>query len=437
MVMRIKRYESEERELPKIIRQIKRDLGENAVVKTRRFKKGGMLGIGGKPMVEVFAGIDRDLEAEAKDLVTNPPHNTQALLDRLLPNASNGANGFRSGPSNGNELNPQPIIYQPPGMSPVISPSPSQTQTATSQSTNLTTEVQRLAREISEVRKSLEEGAYIRKAEDADDEPAPKYPRWLSHVREKLIENEVAEKVADDMLTETLQAADPEALTDFEATLAAFQKTISGIIEARGALKGKQAPRILALAGPTGVGKTTTLAKLAATANLLDGQKVGLISADTYRIAAIDQLKTFAGILDIPLKVVFSPAELREALKEYSGMERVFIDTAGRSPNNDERIEELRELVAAHEDLECHLVVSATTRPRDMKLICDRFRPAEFNRVIFTKIDETETLGPVLGLMYSEGLPASYLTNGQNVPDDIVLGDETDLTNLVLRRSLS
>lgn len=118
-------------------------------------------------------------------------------------------------------------------------------------------------------------------------------------------------------------------------------------------------------------------------------------------------------------------------------MDRVFIDTAGRSPKNDERMEELRELVAAHEDLECHLVVSATTRSRDMKLVCDRFRPAEFNRIIFTKIDETDTLGPVLGLMYSEGLPASYLTNGQNVPDDIVLGDETDITNLVLRRSLS
>jgi flagellar biosynthesis protein FlhF len=118
-------------------------------------------------------------------------------------------------------------------------------------------------------------------------------------------------------------------------------------------------------------------------------------------------------------------------------MDRIFIDTAGRSPTDDDRMEELRELVAAHDDVECHLVVSATTRPKDMRLVCERFRPAEYTRFIFTKIDETVSLGPVLGLMYTEGLPASYLTNGQNVPDDIVLGDETDLTNLVIRRSLS
>jgi flagellar biosynthesis protein FlhF len=431
MVMRIKRYEAEERELPKIIRQIRRDLGDNAVVKTRRFKKGGMLGLGGKSMVEVFAGVERDLEAEAKDMAANPPHSTQALLDRLLPNATNGVSGYGniSGP---NGSNVQPIIYAPPGMSPVVSPS--RAQTATVKGVHLQSEIQKLAQEIADIKRTLEEGAQVRQK---TEEQAQRYPRWLSHVKEKLLENEVDEKVADVMLTDTLQNANPEALIDFEATLAAFQRTIAGTIEARGVMKGRQAPRVLALAGPTGVGKTTTLAKLAATANLLDGRRVGLISADTYRIAAIDQLKTFAGILDIPLKVVFSPAELREALQEFSAMDRIFIDTAGRSPTDDDRMEELRELVAAHDDVECHLVVSATTRPKDMRLVCERFRPAEYTRFIFTKIDETVSLGPVLGLMYTEGLPASYLTNGQNVPDDIVLGDETDLTNLVIRRSLS
>ncbi|HDS29529.1 MAG TPA: flagellar biosynthesis protein FlhF, partial [Firmicutes bacterium] len=408
MVMRIKRYEAEERELPKIIRQIRRDLGENAVVKTRRFKKGGVLGIGGKSMVEVFAGVDRDLEAEARDMAANPPRSSQALLDRLLPNATTGVNGYGSVSQNGSSV--QPVIYQPPGMSPAISPSPSQTQTATVREDSIQKEIKKLAQEIADIKRTLEEGSQIDSKETQTVEI--KYPRWLSHVREKLIENEIDDTVADLMLNETLQNANPEALTDFEATLAAFQRTIAGTIEARGVTKGGQNPRVLALAGPTGVGKTTTLAKLAATANLLDGKKVGLISADTYRIAAIDQLKTFAGILDIPLKVVFSSAELREALKEYSGMDRIFIDTAGRSPNDDDRMEELRELVAAHEDVECHLVVSATTRPKDMKLVCERFRPANYTRFIFTKIDETMSLGPVLSLMYSEGLPASYLTNG-------------------------
>jgi len=431
MVMRIKRYEGEEKELPRIIRQVKRDLGENAVVKTRRYKRGGVLGLGGRLMVEVYAGVERDLSAESDKPAS--AISSSELLERLLPRTSNGPTGH-GGQQGGFILqNGSPVIYQPPGMSPAVSPSAS--ATVTESSSRLETEIQRLAREIAQIRRSLEEGGGAE--ERRQESEKQKLPRWLEHLREKLVGNEIGEKVAREMLTETLQAAEPEALVDFEATLAAFQRTIAGTIEARGSLKGSQSPRILALAGPTGVGKTTTLAKLAATANLMDKERVGLVSADTYRIAAIDQLRTFAGILDIPLKVVFSPAELREALKEFSDMDRIYIDTAGRSPNNDDRMEELRELVAAHEDVECHLVVSATTRPRDMELVCDRFRPAKFSRFIITKIDETCTLGPALALMYKEGLPASYLTNGQSVPDDIVLGAESDLLSLVIRRSMA
>ncbi len=436
--MRIKRYEGEEKELPRIIRQIKRDLGENAVVKTRRYKRGGLLGIGGRAMVEVYAGIERDLSAEARDMAENPPVSNSEVLDRLLPRTVNGANNHNHVPTPyGNAgYNQAPVIYQPPGQSPVVSQPAVATTTELTGANRLESEMRRLAQEIADIRRSLESGPGEKRKTD-DEDKLTRLPRWLDHLREKLLVNEVDEKVADRMLEETLMTSDTETLADFEATLAAFQKTIISTIEARGSLSGRQAPRILTLAGPTGVGKTTTLAKLAATANLLDKKQVGLISADTYRIAAIDQLKTFAGILDIPIKVVFSPAELREALNDFSSMDRVFIDTAGRSPNNDERIEELRELNAAHDDIECHLVVSATTRPRDMQLICERFRPADYTRFIFTKIDETSTLGPALSLMYAEGFPASYLTNGQSVPDDLVLGEESDLMSLIIRRSMA
>ncbi len=432
MVMRIKRYEGEEKELPRIIRQIKRDLGENAVVKTRRYKKGGLLGIGGRSMVEVYAGVERDLSAEARDLARKPPVSNGEVLERLLPKIANGQNGPAQHQHQSQQA-PQPVIYQPPGASPIISPSTP--ATATQSQSSLETEIQRLAREIADIRRSLEDNVGLSGREEETE--VLRLPRWLEHLREKLVDNEVSPSVAEKMLEETLKSAETEALADFEGTLAAFQRAVSSSIEARSSLKGCQSPRVLALAGPTGVGKTTTVAKLAATANLLDKERVGLISADTYRIAAIDQLKTFAGILDIPLKVVFSPAELREALKEFAGMDRIFIDTAGRSPNNDERMEELRELVSAHEDVECHLVVSATTRPKDMEVVCERFRPANYSRFIITKIDETCTLGPALTLMYTEGLAASYLTNGQSVPDDIVLGTESDLLSLVIRRSMS
>jgi flagellar biosynthesis protein FlhF len=434
MVMRIKRYDAEERDLPRIIRQIRRDLGENAVMKTRRYKKGGILGFGGKAMVEVYAGVDRNLPWDTGD-GTKPSIAGSVLLDQLLQSTTNGGN--QNGQTNAlrkSNNNPPVTIYQPPGSSPAISPS-TQTAVAAPASTRLETEIQRLAKEIADIRRTLEDSVGEKKEKGVEEE-GRRLPRWLGHVREKLLANEVSPKIAEAMLDETLQAAETDALADFEETLAAFQRTVTTSVEARGSLVGTQTPRVLALAGPTGVGKTTTLAKLAATANLLDKQRVGLISADTYRIAAIDQLKTFAGILDIPVKVVFSPAELREALRDFAGMDRIFIDTAGRSPNNDERIEELRQLIEAHEDVACHLVISATTRPKDMLLICERFRPAKFTRFVFTKIDETDTLGPLLSLMYTEGLPPSYLTNGQSVPDDIILGEESDLLSLVIRRSL-
>lgn len=431
MVMRIKRYDAEEKDLPRVIRQIKRDLGENAVVKTRRYRKGGILGLGGRAMVEVVAGVERDLDPGSRADAEKSAAMT-ALLEQLLQSSAANGNSHRTA-SNGT------TVFQPPNSAPYVSPAPaSQTSTAPAQVSTvgrLESEVQRLAREIAEIRTALEDGRLAGKEKTGDESKA--LPRWLGHLREKLTANEVDPKAADAMLQETLENADAGALADFEATLTAFQRTITTSITARGSLRGSQSPRVLALAGPTGVGKTTTLAKLAATANLLDKQRVGLISADTYRIAAIDQLKTFAGILDIPLKVVFSPAELREALKEYSGMDRIFIDTAGRSPRHDERIEELRELIEADQEVQCHLVVSATTRPRDMALICERFRSSNYSRFIITKIDETDTLGPVLALMYLEGLPASYLTNGQSVPDDIILGDESDLISLIIKRSLA
>lgn len=432
--MRIKRYEAEERDLPRIIRQIRRDLGENAVVKTRRYKKGGVLGLGGKAMVEVYAGVERELPGAPGAAGSDPNSKSrQALLEQLIQASSGNFNGNLA-PSQASNNQP-PVIYQPPGTAPIVSPS-SQSCVATVPSSKLEIEIQKLANEIADIRRTLEETKLEQGKSGQTKVESQKYPRWLGHLREKLLQNEVDERTAEAMLDETVNSSDATALSDFEGALTSFQRTVTTSIEARGCIKGQQNPRILALAGPTGVGKTTTLAKLAATANLLDKQRVGLISADTYRIAAIDQLKTFAGILDIPLKVVFSPAELREALREYASMDRILIDTAGRSPNNDERMEELRELINSQEDVECHLVLSATTRFIDMVHICDRFRLSRFSRFVFTKLDETITLGPVLAIMYKEGLPASYLTNGQNVPDDIVLAEEKDLLDLIIKRSL-
>ncbi len=171
--------------------------------------------------------------------------------------------------------------------------------------------------------------------------------------------------------------------------------------------------------GPTGVGKTTTIAKLAARYALEEGKKVGLISADTYRIAAVEQLKTYGEILNIPIKIVYEPGEIHPTLKEFSDRDLVLIDTAGRSHRNREQIKELQELLSAMEDKEIYLVLSATSSTKDLRVITEHYQFLEDYKIIFTKTDEATTYGGILNSSIENDKPVLYLTNGQSVPDDI------------------
>ena len=194
--------------------------------------------------------------------------------------------------------------------------------------------------------------------------------------------------------------------------------------------------RVIILIGPTGVGKTTTLAKLAANFALLEEKSVSLITADTYRIAAIDQLRTFAQIINLPLDVVFSPFELKKAVNSQVDKDVVLVDTAGRSPLDEEKMTELAELLKEEIGAEVHLVLSATTKTVDLKAISKRFKSAGYDHLILSKIDETVTYGPLIEFLLDEEIPLSYLTNGQNVPDDIIFASERDLIELIAKRSL-
>ncbi|MGE5573686.1 MAG: flagellar biosynthesis protein FlhF [Bacteroidota bacterium] len=190
--------------------------------------------------------------------------------------------------------------------------------------------------------------------------------------------------------------------------------------------------KVAALVGPTGVGKTTTLAKIAALAALFGKKKVAFVTADTYRIAAVEQLRTYAEIIGVPCEVVYTPAEMRAAVASHEERDLVLIDTAGRSPRSGMHMAELRAFLEAAQVDETHLVLSMTTRPRDLLDIVERFSPCGVNRLIFSKLDETSRLGAIVGVTSAVKVPISYVTYGQNVPEDIEVADAAQLARWIL-----
>ena len=192
--------------------------------------------------------------------------------------------------------------------------------------------------------------------------------------------------------------------------------------------------RIAALLGTTGVGKTTTLAKVAAKFVLEQKTDVALITADTYRISAVEQLKTYSDILELPLEIVYNPAELASAIERHRDKDLILIDTAGRSQHNDYQMRELEEFLRVNPRIEKHLVISATTKFTDAKHIMSKFAAVEPDKIIFTKVDETASLGMIINLLRDKKYALSYITTGQSVPDDIDPASSDVLANLLLKK---
>ncbi|MDS1029544.1 flagellar biosynthesis protein FlhF [Bacillota bacterium LX-D] len=190
--------------------------------------------------------------------------------------------------------------------------------------------------------------------------------------------------------------------------------------------------RIYAFVGPTGVGKTTTLAKLAAHLAIYEKKKIALLTIDTYRIGAVEQLKIYSEILNVPMEAVLTPQELQEAVKRYEGMDAILIDTAGRPSKNSFQLAELQSFLEVVEPAEIFLVVSCTAKGRDLINIAEDFKLLKYTKLIFTKTDETDTYGPILNLANAAAVPVAYLTTGQNVPEDIQSCKPEQLVSMIL-----
>lgn len=244
---------------------------------------------------------------------------------------------------------------------------------------------------------------------------------------------EVTEKILQDMITKLNGTEILSPKNSFRAVDALERYIRKAVRVANGITLYSDKPKVAALIGPTGVGKTTTLAKIAARFVLEQGARVALITADTYRISAVEQLKTYSDILGLPLEIVYNPDALKKAIEKHKDKQLILIDTAGRSQYNEYQMKELGGLLSIDADIEKHLVMSATTKTSDGIELLERFSICRPDRVIFSKVDETGTHGIILNILHRRKVALSYITNGQSVPDDIEPASIERLAELLLR----
>lgn len=267
-----------------------------------------------------------------------------------------------------------------------------------------------------------------------EDEENGESVRIFRMLYQTLLDNEVDEVYINQLLDDVMKVARKGSSMDFILSHV-YQKMIlkfgnPHVITVKG-----QGPQIAFFIGPTGVGKTTTIAKVASKFKVEQGKKVAFLTADTYRISATEQLRTYANILDAPLTVIYAPEELPEAVNKLSDYDLIFVDTAGFSHKNEAQREDTRKLLqmlGGNYQTIVYLVLSATTKYRDLKDICDMYRSISDYSLIFTKLDETSAYGNLLNIKLYADADISYMTNGQNVPDDISVFQSQEIVKKLL-----
>lgn len=284
--------------------------------------------------------------------------------------------------------------------------------------------------------KKLAQPVEEQKEELPKDAPMDENLKFVKMIYGILLENEVDEKYVNQIMDEVEKVMKKGASVDYILS-SIYQKMILKFGQPQPIQLSEQKLRVVFFIGPTGVGKTTTIAKIASRFKVEKGKKVALFTADTYRIAAAEQLRTYANILDTPLKIVYSPKELNEELTKAQEEEfdLVLVDTAGFSHKNEEQRNETRELIDQLSDefeKEVYLVLSATTKYRDLLEIADMYKENFQFKMLFTKLDETSCYGNILNMKLYTGADLSYTTYGQNVPEDIEIFNTQNIVKLLL-----
>lgn len=492
--MQIKEYEAFT--LKECLQQVRNDLGPDAVIlETRKFRKGGLLGWGARDAVCIVAAIGitvhndlpngrnspaREPEAVVAAAPAASPSAASALLKEAVATASSGQSASGSSAAARNAFTKaaksiaqpdSPRMSSPPASQrtlkataprsefpapPAAAPKPIEparsrppvgapVQNGGDRLSDLERTMQEIKESLTTLKTMQQEGqertvtavvsavgpalsAASQNSNYMQEEPEPRFPE-LHH---RLVSSGVSDELAAELL---------ESLPDFDAwnedarrplAEAALRDLISQRISSSGGIRLTPGQlKAVALIGPTGVGKTTTIAKLAAHFSLVEGKRVALLTVDTYRIAAVEQLKTYSQIIDIPIAVAYSNAEVIPAIEQFADYDLILIDTAGRSQKNVMQVGELKALLETAR-CETHLVLSAHIKESDMLEAVQRFSAARVDRLIFSKLDETSTYGSLLNVTDGIGIPLSYLTTGQKVPEDLEVADGARIAGLLL-----
>ena len=402
--------------------QVKSELGIDAVIlHTKKYHKGGFLGYKGKEVVELTAAIDdvprkalsdRDNKNLAGDETsqTDRVFSQESIVPRNIVTKYKSVGNMERMPA---QENASSTTLQKDTGRDILPPVVGDLQEQ---------KIKQLEAELSQIKMMLKQAM-----------PDQINPSKFVSLPEILAEHEVDDTIIHDILkgiSEKQILENKDAPQVLEALKTYFDHILNS---EKDIIKNPKNPKIIALIGATGVGKTTTLAKLAARFVLEKGMNVALITADTYRISAVEQLKTYSDIIGLTLEIVYSPSDLKAAIGKHRDKDLILIDTAGRSQHNDFQLNELRELLAVDPNIEKHLVLSATTKYKDAVDIIRKFSLCAPDRVLFTKVDETSSIGTVVNLIHEYPIMLSYFTNGQSVPEDIIPASSRGLAELLLR----
>ncbi len=469
--MKVKRYVGETAQ--EALQKVKSDLGRDAIIlNTRKIRRKGIAGLFTKPLVEVVATIDADAvsskknyndnkpmqgqaraeaavdsyrPAEAKNIYTSPEAkkasieaealNAISFKNELINNMQAQRDGFN---------NPQGSLYNQSGMY-VRNQNPQQNNIQPSPEfikpeepakalnlSDILKESLKAEKEdasgISEIKNMLNK---VYDAVKVDYENNRLSEITKSYLK-RLEDNEVDKLIINDIKEDVIELLSIEKQQNESIVRSALYDILDKYIKDPEPFIPSKNKKVILFIGPTGVGKTTTLAKLAANMVINEKRKVGLITSDTYRIAAVEQLKTYSEIIGVPLSIIYSPAEITNTISGYKDKDLVLVDTAGRSHKDQYQLMELKSLLKYSIDNEVYLLISATTKFSDCLEIIKSYSFLDNYKLIFTKLDETSTLGLLLNVAYITKKPISYITIGQSVPDDIEVADKSKIINSLL-----
>lgn len=421
--MIIKKYQAKTE--AEAVEMAKRDLGGGVVVMSaKEVKRKGFLGLFAKPMCEITVGLEEEVQSNNAPVKVSPSTPTMTALETLAARQKeiNEQKARENSSKKQDEMvNNVPVrsVSKPAGDGMVIH---EDSEKGLVKGNNMALE-EKLDSIETLIKKKLEtdepaKGEDTEVAEDGSDSELVKLTRLLYNM---MIDNEVYEKYANQIIEEAEKTNKPNMPVDYFLTNV-YQKMILKFGQTSLISPVAKGPRVVYFVGPTGVGKTTTIAKLTSKLCLEEKKKVALLTSDTYRIAAAEQLRTYANILEIPCRIIYSPTEIEEAYDDFAEYDYILVDTAGHSHHNEEQKNNTRVVIHALDDKtesQVYLVLSATTKYRDLISIADTYKEMTDYRIIFTKLDETDSYGNLLNLKLYTGADLSYVTTGQNVPEDI------------------